>query len=466
MFVGHWVDHAIDSPGNWFHGWTIPIFPRIIAENQEALSFGTFRQVLSELNKDFIVNGDIEKHKAQELYYHFLIQYFPDDQQIVVLKRRFPHPNVRYIGTNLLVNEEGSLIWPPTSELRRQQVKSEEIDQGLPMMNPAPVIYEGESMGQDAAPQNPLRRVGSGRNLRTVQRRGGDSEHSELSVTTRSSMIDSESTGDIGSLATDISPSNYLEQLRKMGEQRKEKKLGVSTQVKEIFDFGGDMTVDSPAAAEAHITQDRHFRSKRKSSTDDDTPLWPDAYDNSRQSKRVKSESENTQIHDDPIDEEMVGMFSRLRSRTDMKAPLRKEVGHPLNAANLHLISEGSNGNPFLTLKEKRKERVPDWLAQQGKRDDQVPIWLSLVEALNTARDGLHGDDLELFERLIIKPRTSTEVQELITKWKNGELGTFTRLRAEAARPFDLSSWKDKVESLQNASRKDGVSLKKVQHIV
>jgi hypothetical protein len=101
------------------------------------------------------------------------------------------------------------------------------------------------------------------------------------------------------------------------------------------------------------------------------------------------------------------------------------------------MVPEGSSKDPFLHWKEKRNDQIPVWPRQQGKHDEQIPIWLSLVKALNDARDQLHGDDLELFERLISRRRKPAEVQDLIFKWRNGELGTFSRLREEAAKPFD-----------------------------
>jgi hypothetical protein len=84
--------------------------------------------------------------------------------------------------------------------------------------------------------------------------------------------------------------------------------------------------------------------------------------------------------------------------------------------------------NPFLTLREQREEGIP--------------IWLKLAEAVSKARSKLHGDDLELFERLVSTSRTPAEAQELIQKWREGELGTFKKLK-EALEPFN---WKERAE--------------------
>jgi hypothetical protein len=55
---------------------------------------------------------------------------------------------------------------------------------------------------------------------------------------------------------------------------------------------------------------------KRKSSTDD--PIsWSEEVNSSRYRKRLKSDSEGTQIKDEPVDEEMLGKFSRPRTQTD-----------------------------------------------------------------------------------------------------------------------------------------------------
>jgi hypothetical protein len=198
------------------------------------------------------VNGNIDKHKAQELYYHFLIQYFPDDEQIAVLKNRFWHPNVRYIGTNLLVTDEGSLIWPPTSELPRRRVKSDEIDQGISAMDPASVIFETESTEQEAIFQPVPTSIKPSKSIRTIHRRSGESTYSATSasgeaptsIRLRLPTTESESTEHIGSLAMDIVPSSYLEQLRlTMAEPKEEQVLGdnVHVQVKVSRNFQMDL---------------------------------------------------------------------------------------------------------------------------------------------------------------------------------------------------------------------------------
>jgi hypothetical protein len=96
--------------------------------------------------------------------------------------------------------------------------------------------------------------------------------------------------------------------------------------------------------------------------------------------------------------------------------------------ANLETLPDSlpEKTNPFLTLREQREKGIP--------------IWLNLAEAVSKARIKLHGDDLELFERLVSTSRTPTEAEDLIQKWREGELGTFGKLRDEAFKPFN---WKE-----------------------
>jgi hypothetical protein len=104
--------------------------------------------------------------------------------------------------------------------------------------------------------------------------------------------------------------------------------------------------------------------------------------------------------------------------------------------ANTKILPDGVNSptNPFLVLRKQRNERIP--------------AWLKLAEAVNNARSTLHGDDLELFERLISTSRPSDEVEDLIQRWRDGRLDNFKQLREEASRAF---SWRERAEQMDES---------------
>jgi hypothetical protein len=273
------------------------------------------------LNEDAKVNGDIDKFKAEELYYHFLIQYFPDCPLISALKERYFHPSMLGIGANLLINEGGSLIWPPSSELPRQQVRSGDRYQTVQPRSGVSGHFEESPTRKEFATEWPPRRFRSEESYRTVHRRSDESGHSEESTSDMS-----ESVGIAGSPVVRIT-FNELEQLQWINEnkagtnvninvQSREIKADVNIQSNEVFSFGGDMAIDTPMAVSLGIPQDRKLRSKRKSSSDN-TPMLPGSYGAQRSTKRVKSDSDDTPIKNEPVDEEMLEMLSRMRNCAD-----------------------------------------------------------------------------------------------------------------------------------------------------
>jgi hypothetical protein len=298
MWLGHWENLTIDKPGHWFHSWTIPNFPQTLCENPErdrAVSFKTFRAILSDLNQHARVNGDIEKYKAEELYYHFLLHYFPECSQIAVLRRRYSSPNALDSKADLLINAKGSLIWPSSSE--RQRNNSDE-------------------------------------STRTVYRRGGTLEYfMDLSTNPHSGSAMHGSTDDIPSLITSLLTCSDTEEGTK--DQKMDFKDNINVQSTEMFNVGASMDDDDPIPT--HLKQEfqqyQHSRLKRKSSSDEH-PVWPEYYDNPRVSKKRKSDSDDhdAPIKDEPVDEEIVEMFSKMRNRTDvtMDVPSHDEVEYPL----------------------------------------------------------------------------------------------------------------------------------------
>jgi hypothetical protein len=298
MWLGHWENFTIDNPGHWCHGWTIPNFPRTLSENPErdrAISFKTFRTILSDLNEDARVNGDIEKHKAEELYYHFLLHYFPSSTQIVVLRRRYSNPNALDTEANLLINDGGSLIWPSSSERRRNS--SDESSQA-------------------------------------VYRRSGTSKSFEDSSTNHESgSAMHNSTNDIPSLITSLLTCSDTEE--GIEEQKMDFKDNINVQSKEMFNVSASMDDGDPIPT--HLKQEfqhyQHSRLKRKSSSDED-PIWPEYYNAPRASKKRKSNSDehDAPIKDKPVDEETVETFSSMKNRTDvtMEVPSHDEVEYPL----------------------------------------------------------------------------------------------------------------------------------------
>jgi hypothetical protein len=59
----------------------------------------------------------------------------------------------------------------------------------------------------------------------------------------------------------------------------------------------------------------------------------------------------------------------------------------------------------------------------QKHQANQIPVWMSLAQAMNNARSKLKGEDLELFERLIVRPRSTVNSPiETINEWTDGDL--------------------------------------------
>lgn len=274
------------------------------------------------MNEDAKVNGDIDKSKAEDLYYHFLIQYFSDCPLISVLKERYFHLSVLGIGTNLLINEGGSLVWPPSSELPCQQVRSGDRYQTVQLRSGVSEHFEESSTKKEFTSEWPLRRFGSEESYRTVHRRSEESGHSEESTSDMS-----ESAGIVGSPVVRITP-NELEQLQWLDEknaemnininvQSREIKADVNVQSNEVFSFGGDMAIDTPTAVNLGIPQERQSRPKRKSSSDN-TPMLLGSYGAAQRSpKRAKSDSDGTPTKNESVDEDMLEMLNRMRNCTD-----------------------------------------------------------------------------------------------------------------------------------------------------
>jgi len=278
----HFENFTIRKPGSWFHGWTIPNFPWTFSNHPKqdlAVTFGTFRTILSDLNEGARVNGDIEKHKAEELYYHFLLHYFPNSQQIPVLRRRYSNPNALDAEAELLTNDEGSLIWPSL----------------------------------------PRRRTASDESSQTIVRDSEPSEcfgNSSTSQTSASDMQDSDS--DIPLLiASLLAPTNSEEIVETRIVDTKDI---VTTQSREIYDFGADGDDENPIPVRINPEFGKYdrYRLKRKSSSDD-TPIWPHYYEPGppRNPKRFKSTSDEDSSREQPVDQEMVDLFSRMRNGTD-----------------------------------------------------------------------------------------------------------------------------------------------------
>jgi hypothetical protein len=71
------------------------------------------------------------------------------------------------------------------------------------------------------------------------------------------------------------------------------------------------------------------------------------------------------------------------------------------------------------------------------ERERQIPSWMKLAQAVNDARSQLKGDDLELFERLIARPRSAVESLDMIQNWRDGELKPRSWMeRADGTWPF------------------------------
>lgn len=340
-----------------------------------------------------------------------------------MLKRRYSHPNVLDInfGAYYLIHEGRSRIWPPSSELRRRQVSS---DEGGVSIHETGGTLESlqESTNKILSPDKNPRHVSSKESCQTIHRSTRESDNDSTTY--------QESTSDMSTYSGNIAPS-YVEQKPEMeGKQAKSQSI-------------------------ANI-QTKEARSKRKSSSDD-TPNWP-AYDTPQHSsKRIKSNSEDIPIKNEPLDEELLDRLQKLRNDTDTTM---NETGSPLvchaptplvivpqwvstlispqSDPSVQTACDIPGDNPFLTVKEKREE--------------EVQIWLSLANAINKARSVLRGDDRELFEQLITVPATSTEAEKLIQRWKDGKLATFGRPGEMASKPFN---WKERSEQATSPRERD-----------
>ncbi len=300
----HFENFTIRKPGSWFHGWIIPNFPWTFTENPKkdlAVTFATFRTILSDFNEGARVNGDIEKHKAEELYYHFLLHYFPDSQQIPVLRRRHSNPNALDAEVELLTNDEGSLIWP-------------------------------------FLPSLPCRRTTWDESSQTIVSNSEPSECFEDPATSHTSASDmDDSNSDISSLiASLLAPSNSEEEVETHIVDTKDI---LRAQTKEIYDFGADRDGENPIRVCINPEFEEHDRNrlKRKSSSDD-TPFWPDYYEHDavRGPKRLKSNSNDNSAREQPLDQEMVDLFSRMRNCTDrnLEVPTHQHIEYALVSSN------------------------------------------------------------------------------------------------------------------------------------
>ena len=195
------------------------------------------------------------------------------------------------------------------------------------------------------------------------------------------------------------------------------------------------MVVDTEKLSLGQL-QDQQYRPKKRSSDEDDS------MDDPRTSKRVKSDSEEITIKKERIDIEVVdlgAMFERMRNhRHNYGDSIPSDVDWPLvNTLPLLLCSSFCGKTPIHTQSPVGMTMVPEArpsLSEQRRK--QIPVWLSLVESINDARRKLQGDDLELFERLISIPRTPEQVDELIERWRGGELSSFSKLREVARSGF------------------------------
>jgi hypothetical protein len=296
----HFENFTIRKPGSWFHGWTIPNFPWTFSENPNkdlAVTFETFRTILSYLNEGARVNGDIEKHKAEELYYHFLLHYFPDSKQIPVLRRRHSNPNTLDAEAYLLINDEGSLIWPPL-------------------------------------PSSPHRRTASDQSSQTVVRNSETSQGFGGSSTNHTSASDMQgSNSDIPSLIASLLAAPNPE--GDVGKQIMDDKDILKAQSKEIYDFSTSRDDDDSIPARIKPVFEKFDRSKlKRKSSSDDTSVWLDYYEKYplRNPKRFKSNSDDNAAMEEPVNQEMVDLFSGMRNRTDrtLEVPTHDEIEYSL----------------------------------------------------------------------------------------------------------------------------------------
>lgn len=183
------------------------------------------------------MNVYIDEDKAQELYYHFLVKFFPKEARIEDLAAQFSHPNVPHTRTSLPVANGSSLICPPTSKNSRR-LQSENSDGALPATTSPPVINGDQAAGQEKKPQVPLSLAESNESTSTVLRTGGElessattaSEASKTTIRTQAPLKIKEPTGIIGSLATGILQISCLEQQPTMDKEVEERERDVKIQ--------------------------------------------------------------------------------------------------------------------------------------------------------------------------------------------------------------------------------------------
>jgi hypothetical protein len=255
------LEHTINKPGHRFHNCTIPNVPRRIRDDPEAervLNFKAFRQFLCDLDPYERIDGDIDQSLAVELYYHFLLKYFPNNPQIAVLRRRYSASyGINGTKSDFIIDDESSLIWPPSSQGNHDE--GDEMD-----------VQAGHTTGS-----LPFLR-------------------DEDSPTKRDFI------GEVRSLVDEsLSPkaSQHISKFDEVDAQKQEihlKVKSVDSSVNCFDDARHHMAVDCPAQIKQEFNEmDRLSRLKRKSDSHDSL-VETDYIGTPRTSKKIKSESSSS----------------------------------------------------------------------------------------------------------------------------------------------------------------------------
>lgn len=402
MWRADWSNGPFKRPGNKFHGWKFPDFARHIIDHPNedcALDFKAFRSIIADLNEDKRVDGDIERSAADELYYHYLLRYFPDDPQISALETRFSDVSGLGKQTALIFNSDGALVWQETSS----DIPPEKIVSGahetVHRTSGESISTEESAMAQYSSPES----YDSGSDIPSlicsllsasdhdepteaytngVQDLKGhlnaDARYRDIGRRTeqwsllgrRSSNIESghkpvpdnphvpaadrqAQTKETFPFGDNTAGEAETARVRIPRERQSRKALeehwprtyrfnaapnqDVDAQTKEEFDFDRNMAVDTENS-DVNQRFDQQYRSKKRSS--DET----DPMDDSRASKRVKSESEEVIIKIEPMDMdvEVVDLgarFERMRNNcTDTIADIPPRDNESLFVCTLLLV--------------------------------------------------------------------------------------------------------------------------------
>jgi len=185
---------------------------------------------------------------------------------------------------------------------------------------------------------------------------------------------------------------------------------GVEAHSKGIFDVGDAMAIPRPVRIKQEYDDAEPLsRHKRKYS----------AHDTSTVSKRIKQDEDDANMEGLPFYGEtewplLPNPFSKRIKKDEDDAnmeefPFYGETEWPLSKDALR----AENSRPRVSLPQPNNSE---------QRDRQIPNWIKLAQAVNDARSQLQGEDLELFERLIARPRSAVESFEMIRSWRDGEL--------------------------------------------